>query len=41
LHLGETETRLDDLVVLCANCHRIAHRMDRLPTLESLRATLR
>ena len=30
-----------DLVVLCANCHRIAHRMSPLPTLDDLRATLR
>ena len=41
LYLGETVTRLEDLVVLCANCHRIAHRMSPLPTLAGLRATLR
>lgn len=41
LHLGERTTRLEDLVVLCANCHRIAHRMEPLPTLQALRATLR
>jgi 5-methylcytosine-specific restriction protein A len=27
LHVsGETETRLDDLALLCANCHRMCHR---------------
>jgi predicted HNH restriction endonuclease len=41
LHLGEATTSLDDLVVLCANCHRIAHRMSELPTLEDLRSILR
>lgn len=41
LRLGETTTSLHDLVVLCANCHRIAHRMPELPTLDDLRSILR
>jgi 5-methylcytosine-specific restriction protein A len=40
LHLGETVTRLEDLAILCANCHRIAHRMDGWPTIEALRTIL-
>lgn len=25
---GETQTELSDLVTVCANCHRMLHRMD-------------
>lgn len=41
---GETETRLNDLAVVCANCHRMLHRRSpdgRLPTLEQLRTCIR
>lgn len=41
LHLGKTVTRLEDLAVLCANCHRIAHRMGGWPTIGAFRAILR
>jgi predicted HNH restriction endonuclease len=33
-------TRLEDLIALCANCHRVVHR-NGLMTVESLRAALR
>lgn len=34
----QTETRLSDLAVVCANCHRILHRGDPPPTMAELRA---
>ena len=35
---GERETRLEDLAVLCANCHRAIHRLGpEMPTVEELR----
>lgn len=36
---GEVESALDDLVLLCANCHRMIHRSGWLP-LESLAKTV-
>ncbi|MER7541550.1 HNH endonuclease [Spirillospora sp. NPDC127506] len=39
LHVsGETKTRLQDLALLCANCHRMIHRASPWPTPEQLRA---
>lgn len=35
---GETTTRLEDLAVLCANCHRMIHRGDPWLTPDELRA---
>jgi 5-methylcytosine-specific restriction protein A len=35
--IGPTESRLDDLVVLCPTCHRIAHKVRPWPDLEQLR----
>lgn len=42
LHLAETvaKTRLGDLAVLCANCHRMAHRGKQARTLGDIRAML-
>ncbi|RSN64672.1 HNH endonuclease [Actinomadura sp. WAC 06369] len=38
LHVsGETKTRLQDLALLCANCHRMVHRASPWPTPEELR----
>jgi 5-methylcytosine-specific restriction protein A len=37
---GPVETRLADLAVVCANCHRMIHRSSRLITLERLRRAL-
>lgn len=34
---GERETRVEDLVVLCSNCHRMVHRKKPLLTLQELR----
>jgi 5-methylcytosine-specific restriction protein A len=34
-------TSLDDLVLLCRNCHGAAHRLDPMPALDALRALLR
>jgi hypothetical protein len=39
---GVRETRLDDLVVLCANCHRAIHRIGpEMPTVQELAVTIR
>ncbi|WP_262402174.1 HNH endonuclease [Actinomadura sp. CNU-125] len=39
LHVsGETKTRLQDLALLCANCHRMIHRASPWPTPDELRA---
>ena len=37
---GVRVTRLEDLAILCSNCHRIIHRFDSLPTLETFRAAI-
>ena len=37
---GETETNLDDLAVLCANCHRVVHLYSPPLTLDQLRAQI-
>jgi hypothetical protein len=34
---GEQDVRLDDLAIVCANCHRMAHRGKPVLTLEKLR----
>lgn len=34
-------TSLDDLVLLCRNCHGAAHRLNPMPALDALRALLR
>lgn len=42
LHVsGETTTGLDDLVLLCANCHRMIHRQTPWLTPEQLRGLIR
>jgi 5-methylcytosine-specific restriction protein A len=39
--IASAKTKLDDLALLCANCHRMAHR-NRVPfTIGELRALLR
>ncbi|WP_165960845.1 HNH endonuclease [Actinocrispum wychmicini] len=38
---GETVTRLRDLAVLCANCHRMIHRGTRWLTVDELRELVR
>lgn len=35
--LGETKTKAKDLVLLCANCHRMAHRRKPWPSIGDLR----
>lgn len=37
---GEVVTRIDDLALLCSNCHRMIHRTDPLATVSKLRARL-
>jgi 5-methylcytosine-specific restriction protein A len=37
---GETVTRLDDLVLLCSNCHRMVHLRRPMLSVEDLRRTL-
>lgn len=37
----QVETKLDDLSVLCANCHRAIHGYDQIPTIEEMRENLR
>jgi len=34
---GEKETRLSDLAVVCSNCHRIIHRMKKMPSIAELK----
>lgn len=36
----ETETTLDDLAILCANCHRMIHRTKPMKTIEQFREQL-
>lgn len=38
---SETATRLDDLAVLCSNCHRMIHKTNPLMTVEKLRSLIR
>lgn len=38
---GEVETRLDDLILICANCHRMVHRTNPWLTPEQLRALVK
>ena len=37
---GPSRTRLKDLAIVCANCHRMLHRGDPWPSIEGLRALL-
>lgn len=41
ISLGARVTKLSDLAILCANCHRIAHRIEPLPSIAELRALRR
>ncbi|WP_414043951.1 HNH endonuclease [Macrococcus sp. EM39E] len=34
---GETETKLDDMVLLCSNCHRMIHRYSPMLTIQELK----
>jgi hypothetical protein len=38
---SSTPTKLEDLAVLCSNCHRIIHRVDPMPSVEGLSAHVR
>lgn len=38
---GEVETRLEDLAVVCSNCHRVIHRCEPPRSMEELRRQLR
>ncbi|MBA3314570.1 MAG: HNH endonuclease [Planctomycetaceae bacterium] len=38
---GEVLTRLEDLAVVCSNCHRMLHRSHPFLTLEQLKSTIR
>lgn len=41
LHVtGPTQTKLDELVLLCANCHRMIHRGPKWITVEDLRSRI-
>ena len=33
-------TRLEDLAIICSNCHRVIHLINPMPTVEALRAML-
>ena len=35
-----TRTRLDDLAILCANCHRVVHLRNPPYTLDEVRSAL-
>jgi 5-methylcytosine-specific restriction enzyme A len=37
---GPSRTRLKDLAIVCANCHRMLHRGDPWPSIEGLQALL-
>jgi 5-methylcytosine-specific restriction enzyme A len=37
----ESKTRLDDLALVCANCHRMLHRSSHLLTVEELKTHIR
>lgn len=40
--LGDhTVTKLEDLGILCSNCHRVIHRIDPMVTIEELRMSLK
>ena len=36
----QVETKLDDLSVLCANCHRAIHGYEEVPTVEQMRSNI-
>ena len=36
----ETKTRLEDLAIVCSNCHRMIHRIRPMISVEDLRTTL-
>lgn len=38
---SETQTKLKDLAIICANCHRMLHRTRKVVTLAQLRSLLR
>jgi len=38
---GEVETRLEDLAIVCSNCHRMLHRSHPFLTLEQLKSKIR
>lgn len=35
------DTRLEDLAVLCSNCHRVIHRVDPMPSVETFSSRIR
>lgn len=37
---GEVNTTLEDLAVVCSNCHRILHRQNPMPTLSQLKKVI-
>jgi 5-methylcytosine-specific restriction protein A len=37
---GETVTRLDDLMLLCSNCHRMVHLRRPMLSIDDLRSAL-
>ena len=41
LAAGARETRLADLAIVCANCHRMLHRGSPMLSVEALRAQVR
>lgn len=38
---GITKTELNELAVVCSNCHRIIHRMNPMPTIQELKKVIR
>ena len=38
---ASTATKLEDLAVLCSNCHRVVHRIEPMPSIETLSTRVR
>jgi len=38
---GERKNRVEDVALLCANCHRMIHRVDPIPSIEQFRRILK
>lgn len=38
---GVTKTELNDLAIVCSNCHRIIHRTNPMPTIQELKKVIR
>lgn len=38
---GKVRTELNDLAIICSNCHRVIHRLDPMPSIEGLSKKIR